>query len=97
MTGTIGSLTRYHQAGLFLAAAIVAQTPEKEKWAWGGSWLSDHSGPGLEALQPRHTPWLKRFQGFFFKLWFKSLLAGQVLLNIKVSTIGGNYTVSCLN
>lgn len=32
-----------------------------------------------------------------FLLLFNFLSAGQVLLNIKVSTIGGNYTVSCFN
>lgn len=58
----------------------------------GGFNLSDLSGCRKEA------PALSTPLGLeSFLLLFNFLLAGQVLLNIKVSTIGGNYTVSCFN
>ena len=98
VTGIIRSLTRYHQAWLFLATASGGLDPER--WVWGKEGLSCQTSQASERrlLTKAHPLVQKEVVLFFvFLLLFNFLLAGQVLLNIKVSTIGGNYTVSCFN
>lgn len=62
-------------------------------WEW---WRPECQAPGAPKakLGPKAHPSVKK-DSHFPIVWFLS--AGQVLLNGKVSTIGGNYTVSCSN
>ena len=85
-------------AGRFLATVIVVWTRRGGRGGRGGlscqtPWASERR------LLTKGHPWIKKevFFFFFLKLLFNFLSAGQVLLNIKVSTICGNYTVSCFN
>lgn len=71
---------------------------DPERWAWGKEGLSCQTTWASERrLLTKARPWIKKEFVFFFKLLFNFLSAGQVLLNIKVSTIGGNYSTSCFN
>lgn len=62
-------------------------------WKKEGLICQTSEAPERRFLPQAHA--LVEEEGFFLLL-SNFLSAGQVLLNIKVSTIGGNYTVSCL-